>query len=138
MYGGFKYHCFEFLTMLVFIKSAWALFGMQQLCRSSHCAGLFQHPRKPKIVQIPSKQTASHPSKFTRRAGFCKWFSQLKLPQDTTCSPATEILLSSLIHSQPSCCQGKQKASPHLSLSRRHSAAQTERRCMKTRTAPQL
>lgn len=59
--------------------------GLYLACRS--CAGavtvqeqslkqsLLQHPQKPKIVHNPWKQTASHPSKFTRRAGFCKRFS---------------------------------------------------------------
>lgn len=113
MYAGFKYHRFEFLTILIFIKSGWALFGVQELCRSSYCAGLFQHPRKPKIVQIQSKQTASHPSKFTRRAGFCKRFSQLKLPQDTTCSPATDILLSPLLSTaSPPAAKGNKKPVP--------------------------
>lgn len=88
--------------------------GLYSVCRS--CAGAVTVQdcfRKPKIVQIQSKQTASHPSKFTRRAGFCKQFSQLKLPQDTTCSPATDILLSLLLSTaSPPAAEGNKKPVP--------------------------
>jgi len=38
-YGGFKKHCFDFITVLVFVKSECSLSGLLELCRSSHYAG---------------------------------------------------------------------------------------------------
>lgn len=138
-YGGFKYHCFEFVTVPVFVRSEWSLFGIVELCRRT-LQDCFKAPQNLRQFSSHQKGQLHNLLNFNQKGWLLQMVQLAKLPQDTTCSPATHNLLSPLLSTaSPPAGDRNIKAvpTPHWAEDILLPKPREGRR-IKTRIAPQL